>query len=646
MNQRHSAVWRTRHTIDRMFDALPEYVSHVGGPVTRAMRLRWQGRPYAMFDIPDPVFGGEGLSRLMFEIKADRPDLQVAFDTSTDVGRSQLLHWFLHTGRGELGLTWPAPMWQRMTLAENDPRFPEDPGLPISRLMGHLWFGRPEIQKAFPLDSRFNRASFVAWFFFDWFNESEFGSYLQPDWRTWLARCRPGTGMRHDAWLLWHHQTELRKTFPLETATQIDEYGRWFALHGLPTITALQSRNSPRQDSAPSRCFPPPIASGVNLIGYAYGELGIGEDLRMAVACLEQAGVPFSIFNVSPGAGVSQSDMRLRGRVADELPFDINVFCIPGMETVRLFLTHGRSVFDGRYNIGWWPWELPVWPEAWYDAYDLVDEVWAASEYTASAYRRSSPVPVRLVPLAVSVDALTGDPDKLDRRLARKQFGLPSASFLFYFAFDFNSTLARKNPWACLAAFLQAFPPARDDVGLVIKVIHGAEEHPDWIRLRDVIESDDRIRLINRSLRRADLLKLYSSCDCFVSLHRSEGFGRCVAEAMLLGKEVIVSDYSGTVDFAHGPGVHPVPGQLVPIDPADYPGATGREVWFDVDVGAAAEAMQRVAASGARAERAAMTNGLLDARRFSVQFVAAHVASVLADARQAFSIVIGPTRDR
>lgn len=621
--------WRTPASINSLFEDLPQHRAGVSHPVTRAMLLRWHGQSYARLDVPDKHHGNEGLSRLLFAIRENRPDLQAAFDISTAEGRSKLVCWYLQSGRSELQIAWDAPEWQRYTLAELDPRFPEDPALPISRLMAHLWFGRPDLQKTFPLHDRFQRRRFIAWFYFVWFDEQNFGSFVLPQQLAWLFKNLPGTRLRRDAWLLWSYLPNLTTAFPLTSTAGVAKYARWFALQGTATLRKMQDRKKELQArTALKESFAPPRERGVNLIGFAFGELGIGEDLRTAVACLEKAGIPFSIFNVAPGANVSQQDTTLQGRVSDELPFDINIFCITGMETVRVFLLHGRSLFDSRYNIGWWPWELPVWPKAWADAYCLVDEIWAATQYTGDAYRKSAPVPVRQVPLAVTLDTPNAD---ISNDLGRRHFGLPEHGYLFYFSFDFNSTIERKNPWAGLRAFRAAFPDKRKDVGLVIKVMHTSPDDPNWCKLQAEIAADKRIILIDRSLRRHELLALYAACDCYVSLHRAEGFGRGVAEAMLLGKSVIVSDYSGTRDFAYGPRVHPVKGRLVRIKAGDYPGASGKERWFDADVEQAAQRMVSLANQQASL---VCSQQVTSCERLSLDFVSVEISKALDSARK------------
>ena len=286
---------------------------------------------------------------------------------------------------------------------------------------------------------------------------------------------------------------------------------------------------------------------GVNLYGFAYGELGIGEDLRMAVACCEAANIPYHVVNVDAG-NIRQADNLLKGKTHDlhskELPpYRNNIFCLPAFDTAsRIFMQKGASVFEDYQNIGWWPWELNVFPKAWQPyAFKLVDEVWASSTFLEEMYKRTTDKPVHLVPLAVSVDRI--------KRHTRKYYGLPDKTYLFLYVFDFNSSVARKNPMAAVNAFKKAFSQTDKSVGLVLKTMNTKESNPEWQAFLNECTADKRIYVLTEIMGRSDVLGLIDCCDVYVSLHRSEGFGRTIAEAILLNKKVIATNYSGNIDF-------------------------------------------------------------------------------------------------
>ncbi len=180
---------------------------------------------------------------------------------------------------------------------------------------------------------------------------------------------------------------------------------------------------------------------------------------------MQSARIPFGIHNVEPGREVSQNDHSADARIISTLPYGVNLFCMTGMDTARLLASVGPGLFEGRHNIGYWPWELPEWPEQWRHAYDLIDEVWASSRYTYGAYAKSCSKPVRHMPMAVAVDTTAG--------FRRHDFGLPENRFLFVFSFDVLSSIARKNPRACILAFREAFPLGSEAVGT------GGQSHAD-----------------------------------------------------------------------------------------------------------------------------------------------------------------------
>jgi hypothetical protein len=370
---------------------------------------------------------------------------------------------------------------------------------------------------------------------------------------------------------------DVQAAFPLPHGRQ--DYQRWFAQHGIEEhqLACWTAERRP----APT---PPQRPYGVNLIGYAFGQLGIGEDLRMAARALQAAGVPFTIIDFPPGPGIPVNDRSMEAHVSQDAPYAINIFCMTAMEHARFALSHGETLIAGRYNIGYWPWELSLWPEPWRDLFRIVDEVWASSRHTYNALAPESPVPLRLMPMAVVLEAVGAN--------ARAEFGLPPDAHLFCFSFDLNSSIYRKNPYACIEAFLRAFP--RDNttakVGLVIKAHAPTAPHPAWERLKESIEGDGRIHVIEQTLDRAELLALYRCCDTFISLHRAEGFGRGIAEALLLNLHVIATAYSGNVDFCSPPQALLVRNKLVEVPAGAYP-CHENQVWAEPDIDHAAQRM-------------------------------------------------------
>jgi glycosyltransferase involved in cell wall biosynthesis len=193
----------------------------------------------------------------------------------------------------------------------------------------------------------------------------------------------------------------------------------------------------------------------------------------------------------------------------------------------------------GVYHVAIWWWETDVIPESWKQASKSVDELWAASRFVAEGLRRVVDVPVQHIPLGFRVEPL--------RPVDLRAYGITPGSFVFLFIFDMNSTLERKNPLGLISAFKEAFRNG-EEVSLIIKVSRGARFPVEFHRLQRAAKKTGAI-LIDQRLPREQLYGLIATCDCYVSLHRSEGLGLTLAEAMMLGKPCIATAYSGNLDF-------------------------------------------------------------------------------------------------
>jgi glycosyltransferase involved in cell wall biosynthesis len=322
--------------------------------------------------------------------------------------------------------------------------------------------------------------------------------------------------------------------------------------------------------------------AGANLIGYAKGELGMGEHVRMVATALDAVSTPFDVVNVAAD-GHGESDTSISHWISGRQGFATNIFHINADMLPIESLKFGR----GYYNVGYWAWELPTCPSRFDTALDIVDEVWACSEFTAQAFRTRAKVPVISMPLAVEVPKLSKS------KYTKAYYGLPADKFAFFFTFDAMSMLDRKNPIAVVKAFNRAFPEGDEPVQLVFKAMntdHGGEL---WEKLLAEIDSSSRITVIDRRFSKEDTLGLNLACDAFVSLHRAEGFGRCIAEAMSYGKPVIATNYSGSCEFVREKTACAIDYELIPVPEESYPNSEGA-LWADPNIGDAAAAMLKL----------------------------------------------------
>jgi glycosyltransferase involved in cell wall biosynthesis len=291
-------------------------------------------------------------------------------------------------------------------------------------------------------------------------------------------------------------------------------------------------------------------------------------------------------------------------------------------ETNIVHTNADTTVDDARYlrrlgihaarAIGFWAWELEWLPDYWRHAYSFYDEIWASTEFAEQAFQRDGLRPVTKVPMAVI------EPE-IDDNLTRADLGLPETATLFLFMFDFRSYAARKNPQAVVRAFLQAFPDGNEDVHLLIKT-SGADAMPADARALRELANDHRIELRDERLERSFLLNIIRSADAFVSLHRSEGFGRGPAEAMLLGVPTIVTDYSGSSDYATPANALLVDYQLTTVMECDYPGVTGQK-WAEANVATAARHMRWVNRNRAKARALGQRGRKQIQRMYNTQIV-------------------------
>ena len=203
--------------------------------------------------------------------------------------------------------------------------------------------------------------------------------------------------------------------------------------------------------------------------------------------------------------------------------------------------------------------------------------------------------------------------DKLEKRIVpqtpsqvvqnRLNFGLDRNKKYIIMGFDLNSYIARKNPYGALECFQKAFPFKNkenysENVGLVVKTYKSTKINREWEFFKYLISTDKRIVVIEENMDKEKLLNLFGCCDVYMSLHRSEGFGRCLAESFQLGLDVLATDWSGNRDYCEGPLYHPVPYILNSVKPGDYP-YWSNQYWADPDIDFASKELKNIIKSRA-----------------------------------------------
>jgi Glycosyl transferases group 1 len=348
---------------------------------------------------------------------------------------------------------------------------------------------------------------------------------------------------------------------------------------------AQDGSNGPAPRATP---FPVPTSlRAVRLAGYLTGVMGTGEHGRQLAGALRAQGIPVLTTTIhGPGA---LEDESLAPAADDSAAADrfatVNLLCVNADSVAMVARQLGDAFFDDRYTIGFWAWEVGAFPEQFQGAFDHLDEVWVGSRHVRDAIAPGATKPVIAIPQPVSMT--------LEAERAPAPGGLPGG-FRFLFAFDYLSIFQRKNPLATVAAFARAFPRDGDaEASLIVKSLNHDHNPSAHERLRAAAADHAGVHLIQERLSKRDRDGLLASADCYVSLHRAEGFGYTLAESMWLGKPVIATGYSGNLDFMSAANSYLVEHQLVPIGPGSEPYPPDG-VWAQPDVDHAARLMREV----------------------------------------------------
>lgn len=598
-------------------------------------QLQYQAIKWTPPALPAPLFEMEWgthpdwlpLPHFLLLILDERPDLQSFCTQDSFIGRLTVLSWWVEHGQ----LQYPAIRW--VAPAVPAALFNMEPGehcaLPlIPRFLSLIRNERADLQTAFDLDSFGARLSYLSWWDENGQNEYHAIKWSAVGLADEMARMddeqAPGASLLpRFLELIASERPDLRSAFDVTTEAGVQKLVHWwneFGDHEYPLLSSLKVdwAQSPAGTDAvePARYHAhveKGYGFGVNVVGFPQGVLGLGEDARMAARVFQLTSTPVVLVN-APMSGPAKLDTSVDHLLSDELKYGISLICLPAPEMVRLALEGGRKLIDApTHKIGAWPWELPHWPSAFGKVHEMVDEIWAQSKFVESVYSRLGDTPVYRMPMAVEVPAPV--------QPTRERFGLPPNEFLFYLMFDGNSWLSRKNPLAGVQAFRQAFGENSPGVGLVIKAMNVRDDDPVWRAVCDIAAGDNRIHIVSERLSRQDSIDFMACCDAYVSLHRSEGFGRVIAEAMTLGQPVIVTNFSGNVDFCETDTAFLVDGELIPLRPGDYLFSEG-QYWCDPDVSLAAEQLKRVIDDVPLRERIASAGKQRIVRDYSVEAVA------------------------
>jgi glycosyltransferase involved in cell wall biosynthesis len=320
------------------------------------------------------------------------------------------------------------------------------------------------------------------------------------------------------------------------------------------------------------------------LIGHHFASHGMGEHIRCTFRAFRSAGLTLSLNDIySLGSQIDPDFAKEFGNhLVKHLSSFTNIFHINGAGVEEALRYIGNNYPLSAYNIIYPTWELSIYPEEWAQQLEHFNEIWVPSQFVFDSITKVVSKQVFHMPLSVEV--------RLSSFLGRRYFELPESSYLFLFCFDFNSYIDRKNPFAVIKAFEKACSARPGiDTRLVIKLnrdinsSEGTKSLPRIIEAVDHCQYRDKVIIIDKVFSDNEIKNLIRCCDCFISLHRSEGFGRGMVEAMILGKPVIATAYSGNLDFMNETNSCLVRYNLINVEEGQYPYAKG-QVWADADI--------------------------------------------------------------
>lgn len=356
----------------------------------------------------------------------------------------------------------------------------------------------------------------------------------------------------------------------------------------------IETRTGKRRATPLDRTLP----RGVNLIGYFDSPTGVGQSARALGRAAEAAGLSVSRIDAD----------SLETVLPSGAPFVANLFHVNADAAASTVETCGPALHRGHANVAYWYWETEDFPAQWSDRFAYFDEIWVASEFCRSAIAKLAPIPVVVVAPPVIVELDPGD--------SSGAAGTGEVPFRFLTICDALSGIERKNPLGAVRAFARAFP-ADGDVLLTVK-IGNADSAPGLLDSLSRAAGTANVEIDDSPASRSEVECLLVRCDAYVSLHRAEGFGFPIAEAMALGKPVVATDYSGSRDFVDGATGYPIPWRPVTLDRPVGPYGSGTR-WAEPDEEGAAAALRGVVENRPEALRRAEVGRRRIASRYGIE---------------------------
>lgn len=323
---------------------------------------------------------------------------------------------------------------------------------------------------------------------------------------------------------------------------------------------------------------------GINLIGDIKANSGLGQSCRLVAKALQYASDNMDIYAYDTMGVINNEEISEWDNYITTNPkYNINIIHINPHELGIAYLQMDKKIRDYRYNIAYWLWELEEFPDEWTPCFQCVDEIWAPSEFICDAIRKKTKLPVYCMPYHIALE--------IKKEYNKADYKLPEDKFLYLMMYDSSSCMERKNPLGVIKAFKCAFDKENQKVGLVIKINNCKDE--DIATINKELDGYNNVYLIKETLSRDKVNSLIKNVDVVVSLHRAEGFGLVLAEAMLLGTPTIATNWSSNTEFMNSDIACMVDCELVTIE-KDLPPFKAGNRWAEPNIHQAADYMKKL----------------------------------------------------
>lgn len=328
------------------------------------------------------------------------------------------------------------------------------------------------------------------------------------------------------------------------------------------------------------------MTKNIGIIGYQNHVFGIGSATKDMSTCLEEQS--FGVENIANEEFkeiVRLKDLKNHKRPRGE--FDLIISAVTSIHATKLPLLSFNEIAPP-YIAYWW-WELEELPEYFLNNSDFFDEIWAPTTFIYDNLKKVIGEKVALAPLVFRLNWET-------EGFTRADFQLPEEVPVFLVRFDFNSTIDRKNPYAAIEAFKKAFDSQTDSY-LLIKTVNGEHNLHLLEELISIVENRSDIRVWDEKLTRAKNNDLMKCVTGYLSLHRAEGLGLNILEAMQAKVPVVTTGYGGNLDFCSDENSFLIPFKLVPVEDRSYL-YPPLGVWAEPEIEEAARAILSIVKKG------------------------------------------------